>query len=286
MMLEFIDTHQHFIYREVVGHSWTDNMPGLAGKSFLLEDYLAATEGAGIVSTVFMETGVDDDDFRKEIRFAAELKERPNSGITALIASCRPELDEGHSEWLDECDDLDVAGFRRVLHIADDEMSATETFRRNIRSIGKRGKTFDMCFLARQLPVAIELARSCPDTVLILDHCGVPDIAGEALDPWRDHISTISELPHVHCKLAGVLGFCSPESSSLETVAPYVDHVIGTFGTERVIWGSDWPVVELCGGIRNWIDVSRSLLSRLSGDEAVAIARRNAERLFGLEQAG
>ena len=233
-----------------------------------------------------METGVDNEDFRTEIRFAAELKKRPDSGIAAMIASCRPEQDEGFSEWLDECDDLDVAGFRRVLHLADDGLSATETFRRNIRSIGKRGKTFDMCFLARQLPVAIELAESCRNTVLILDHCGVPDIAGGALDPWRDHIRTISEMPHVHCKLAGVLGFCSPESSSLETVVPYVDHVIEMFGTDRVIWGSDWPVVELCGGIRNWIDVSRRLLSRLSGDEADAIARGNAERLFGLEPAG
>ena len=285
-MIEFIDTHQHFIYREEVGHSWTDNMPGLAGKSFILEDYLAATEGAGIISTVFMETGVDDEDFEKEIRFAAELKERPGSGIAALIASCRPERDEGFSEWLGECDDLNVAGFRRVLHIADDDLSATEAFRRNIRSIGKRGKTFDMCFLARQLPVAIELAKSCPDTVLILDHCGVPDIAEEAPDPWRDHIRTISEMPHVHCKLAGVLGFCSPESSSLETVAPYVDHVIESFGAARVIWGSDWPVVELCGGIRNWVDVSRRLLSRLSGDEADAISCGNAERLFRFEQTG
>ena len=143
-----------------------------------------------------------------------------------------------------------------------------------------------MCFLSRQMPVAIELAKSCRHAALILDQCGVPIIAGGAFDPRREHIRTISEMPHVHCKLAGVLGFCSPDSPSLETVAPYVHHVIEAFGTDRVIRGSDWPVVELCSGIRNWIDVGRRPLSRLSGDEADAIDRGNVERLFGLEPGG
>ena len=281
-MIQLIDTHQHFIDRYVAGHSWADDMPGLAERSFVLEDYLSLVRHRGIISSIFMETGVDDDDFKDEIRFVHRLRRERETGIAAMIASCRPESTEGFTEWLDECDELGVVGFRRVLHIADDKLSATDTFRNNIRLLGERGKTFDMCFLARQLPVAVELARSCENTVLILDHCGVPDIAGEGLDPWREHIRTISEMPHVHCKLAGLLGFCAPDSPNLETIMPYVDHVLETFGTNRMVWGSDWPVVELCGGIGNWIDVTRQILSRLSKDEAAAIGHKNAERLFGL----
>ena len=281
-MIELVDTHQHFIYRDVAGHSWAEDMPFLAGKSFHLEEYQSLTAGAGIRCTIFMETGVDDADYQNEIRFVAGLSDDPDSGIAAMIASCRPEQADGFREWLDDCDRLNVVGYRRVLHIMDDEMSTTDTFRENVREIGRRGKSFDMCFRAEQLPFAIELARSCDETTLIIDHCGVPDIAGGALDPWRKHIRSLSELPNVYCKLAGLLGFCASDNSNLEAIAPYVDHVLETFGADRIFWGSDWPVVNSAGGIRRWIDVTRQILGQLSFSEAEAIANGNAQKLFGI----
>ena len=110
----------------------------------------------------------------------------------------------------------------------------------------------------------------------------MPDIAGGALDPWRKHIRLLSELPNVYCKLAGLLGFCASDNSNLEAIAPYVDHVLETFGADRIFWGSDWPVVNSAGGIRRWIDVTRQILGQLSFSEAEAIANGNAQKLFGI----
>ena len=162
-------------------------------------------------------------------------------------------------------------------------MSKSETFINNVRKIGEVGKPFDLCFLSKQLPVAIELAKACDNTNMILNHCGVPDIANDGLDPWRQNIETLSKLPNVYCKLSGLMAYCAPGTSSLEKIEPYVDHVLNCFGPNRMVWGSDWPVVNLGKGLPEWITVTRKILDKLSIDEAKAIANGTAQSVYKAE---
>ena len=73
---------------------------------------------------------------------------------------------------------------------------------------------------------------------------------------------------------------CAPGTASLATLKPWVDHVLATFGPDRVVWGSDWPVVNLGTGLPDWISLSRALLQDLSGTEQDQIAHGNAKRLY------
>ncbi len=282
-MTSLIDTHQHLVYPDVAGYGWTDGIPALANQSFSLETYQGLAGAVG--RTLFMETGVDDADYQAEARFVSELAKNPESRIAGMIVSCRPETDDGFEAWLDECGSMNVVGLRRILHVVPDDLSKSETFRRNVREIGRRDLVFDMCFLARQLPIAMELASACDNTRLVLDHCGVPDIAGGALDPWRDHMREIAALPHVTCKLSGLLAYCAPGEASLETIKPYVDHVLEVFGPNRIVWGSDWPVVNLANGLPDWLAVTQRILDGLSLDEAGRIAGENAERVYRIQPA-
>ena len=202
-MVPLIDTHQHLIYPDRLGYSWAEGQPALAGRAFTVEDYQALTAGAGVAGTIFMECAVDNDDHHAEAELIAGLARRPGSGILGIIASIRPENDPGFEAWLDEGPSLGVVGYRRILHEVADEVSRSETFRANIRRIGARGGVFDMVFRARQLPIALELARACPGTSLVLDHCGVPDIAGGGLDPWRADIAALAGQPNVTAKISG-----------------------------------------------------------------------------------
>lgn len=279
-MIPLLDTHQHLIYRDKAGYDWTKGIPPLAEGDFTLEGYAGLVAGAGVGGSLFMETGVDDADYQAETRFAHDLMANPESGIVGIIASIRPETDDGFDAWLEETADLGVVGYRRILHVVDDAVSQSETFRRNVRKIGAAGKVFDMCFLARQLPVAVELASACANTTLVLDHCGVPDIAGGGVDPWRAHMAALAALPNVVCKLSGIMAYCAPGESSLSAIAPYVDHVLESFGPNRIVWGSDWPVVNLARGMPEWIAVTRTILDRFSADEAAAIAHRTAEATY------
>jgi predicted TIM-barrel fold metal-dependent hydrolase len=279
-MMELIDTHQHLILRGKIGYAWTAGVPALAVGDFTVADYVGLTAGRGVTGTIFMETGVDDADYQTEARVVAGLV--GVSGMLGQIASCRPEDDAGFDGWLDECASLRVLGYRRILHEVSDDVSQTAMFRRNLAKIGKRGLPFDLCFLARQLGVARALAMVCDDQVLVLDHCGVPDIAGGAFDEWARGIAAIAALPHVHCKLSGITRYCALGTASVALLQPWVDHVINSFGPDRILWGGDWPVVNLGVGLPDWIDMTRALIAGLSVSEQAAIGQGTARRVYGL----
>ena len=279
-MISLLDTHQHLVYREKASYGWTKDIPPLAEGNFTLDDYKSLTEGLGIGGTLFMETGVDDPDYQQETRFVKSLADNSDNGMIGLISSIRPESDEAFETWLEETIEMGVVGYRRILHVMPDDTSQSDIFRNNVRKIGVSGKTFDICFLPGQLPVACELAKACENTKLILNHCGVPDIAGNGLDPWRQDIKALAQIPNVICKLSGLMAYCAPGTSSLETIEPYVDHVLNCFGPNRMVWGSDWPVVNLAKGLPEWIAVTRKILGKLSADEASSIAYGTAQIVY------
>ena len=279
-MPDFIDTHQHLIYRDKVGYGWTKDIPALATGDFTQADYDRLTDGSGIAGTVFIEVGVDDADYQTEARFVAGLV--GTRGLLGQIASIRPETDAGFDDWLAECRHLKVVGFRRILHESPDRLSQTDTFRRNLRKIGAAGYPFDINVLARQHAVAVALVRACPDQTYVLDHCGVPDIAGDGFAPWAAGITALAGLPQVVVKLSGIAAYCRPGTASVAVFAPYVDHLLATFGPDRMLWGSDWPVVNLGMALPDWIVASRALIGGLSADEQFAIAQGTARRVYGL----
>lgn len=284
MIPPLLDTHQHLILADRLGYAWADGVPALRERTFDLDDYHALVAGAGVAGTLFMEA--DATDYRAEARLAATLMRARDSGILGQVASCRPETDAGFEAWLDEAPALGVVGYRRILHQTGDEVSRSDTFRANVRRIGARGLTFDLCVLARQLPVALELARACDGTQLVLDHCGVPDIAADAWDDWHAGLTAMVAMPNVVAKLSGVMAYCAPGTATLPTVRPWVEAVIDAFGPDRCLWGSDWPVVNIHADLPAWLAATRTILASQSAADAAAIAHRTAERIYGVRAPG
>ncbi len=278
-----LDTHQHLVLADRFGYAWTDGLPALRCRAFTLDDYRNSTEGCGIGRTLFMETAADEADWQDEARHVRSLADDPGNRIAGVIASCRPESDAAAFDaWLDETGPSGVAGYRRILHTEPDALSDSDGFVRNVREIGRRGKTFDLCFLQRQLPLALQLAERCDNTSLVLDHCGVPDIASGDFAEWRAQVRKLAALPHVHCKLSGVVAYC-PEGSDIEaSIRPYVEFCIEVFGADRCVWGSDWPVCNLTCGVAGWVAAFRSILAAESADARRAIYSANAERIYAV----
>ena len=276
--MDFIDTHQHLLYGRVLSYPWTAGLKPLASADFTLEHYRALTAARGVAGTIFME--VDAEDYRAEARLIAGLV--GTSGLLGQIASCRPEVDAGFEQWLEECISLPVLGLRRILHEAPDDLSQGQTFRRNLRKIGAAGLPFDIVALARQHVVIMDLLRACPDQSFVLDHCGVPDVAAGGYEPWATTLRALAAFPNLSAKLSGIAAYCAPGTATLATIKPYVDHLIDCFGPARIVWGSDWPVVNLRSTLPDWLTVSRALIADLSPTERAAIAHGNAKRIYGL----
>jgi predicted TIM-barrel fold metal-dependent hydrolase len=153
-----------------------------------------------------------------------------------------------------------------------------------VRLLEKHELTFDLCVLARQLPLATELAAKCPNVQFVLDHCGVPDIASGEIDSWCRHIHEIAKLPNVACKISGVLAYCAPGQATIEAVRPYVEHYLIQFGWDRVVWGSDWPVCTISSDLRTWVDVTRQIIAEADESNQRKLLHGNAIRIYRLDK--
>ena len=276
-----IDTHLHVIDLSVLDYPWLANVAAL-DRPWAYETYALEARRAGISMSLHMEVDVAPEQIEAETAYVEKLSRLPDSLVAGAIAACRPE-DRGFAEYLDrQRQNPFVKGFRRVLHVMPDELSDSPLFRENIARMSGTGLTFDLCVLPRQLPRAMALADLAPDVTFILDHCGVPDIKGDARQPWRDSIAEIARRPNVMAKISGVVAYADPDSWIAETLRPWVEHTIACFGWDRVVWGSDWPVCTLGGGLLPWVAATHALLDGCSSDEKRKLLSENARRLWRL----
>lgn len=133
----------------------------------------------------------------------------------------------------------------------------------------------------RELPLAIHLARGNPGLSIILDHCGKPDIATGLFQPWADSISELAALPHVSCKLSGLIN-CAAPGATARDVEPYARHVLASFGARRVMWASDWPPLELASDYATWWQVSQHVLASLDERDRADVLSGTASRIYRL----
>jgi predicted TIM-barrel fold metal-dependent hydrolase len=139
-----------------------------------------------------------------------------------------------------------------------------------------------MCFLESQLDIAFEFAKACDNTQLILDHCGVPDVAGGDLTRWREKIAQLANMENVACKLSGVIAYCGPDQDHEAAAKPYLEYVVEKFGVDRCVWGSDWPVVKIAKDLPDWISITRNIFASESADSRTKLFQTNAKRIYGL----
>jgi predicted TIM-barrel fold metal-dependent hydrolase len=123
----------------------------------------------------------------------------------------------------------------------------------------------------------------------VLDHCGIPPVASGEFEYWRKQIRTFAMLANVHCKISGVIAYGDPsrwQGSDIAPVArdlrPYIDQVIHSFGWQRVVWGSDFPICKLTKGLTTWKHVTDLLMREASDSELDALAQGNARRIYRL----
>ena len=280
--MKIIDTHQHLIYPARLKYSWCQNIAAFAGKPFRLEEYHAAARGTGIAETLFMEADVDEPDMKAETDFFLKLAGQPESGIVGVLAACRPES-EGFAECLESIQHPKLKGLRRVLHNQPDELLTLPLFAQNLGRLARTGLTFDLCVLARQLPLGAALVRQLPEVQFVLDHCGIPDLQRGGLDPWRQHIRELAELPNVACKISGVVAYGPPDTVSAKTVEPYVVHCIECFGWDRVLFGGDWPVCQLTTTLARWVEIAREIVRTESAERRRKLFSENAGRIYRLK---
>ncbi|MHA6730734.1 amidohydrolase family protein [Devosia sp. A369] len=272
--MRILDTHLHLVYPDRFAYPWLGNAPAI-NRLWSVEAYFAEALPLGIESALHMEVDVAEADSMAESEFVLTLPR-----IAGAIAACRPE----QMNFVDQIEQLaghaHIKGVRRILHDQPDELSQSDLFIENIRHLPDYDLSFDLCLRADQLALGTMLAQRAPDVSFILDHCGNPDISGSGLDPWRAALSEIARNPNVTGKISGLVNHCAPGWTA-ETLRPYVEHMIESFGWDRLVWGSDHPVATTSGGtLTDWVAAIRHIVKAASADEQAKLFHRNAERIY------
>lgn len=279
--MQIIDTHQHLWDLDKMPYSWTANQPKL-NRSFRMNDYLEAIHGIEVIKSVHVEADIDEAFIPDETRYILELSERDDNPLSGVVANGRPEHDNFREYVRQFAGHPNLKGIRRLLQSEPDELSTTTTFTENIRSLAEFGLSFDICVRDHQLPVAIRLVKECPNVSFILDHCGNPDIKNRDYDAWRERIAEIADLPNVVIKVSGIVVNTDVENWTVEDLRPAIEHVIASFGWDRVMFGSDWPVCTLAASYRQWFDALNFLVKGASEENKRKLFKENAERVYRL----
>lgn len=174
--------------------------------------------------------------------------------------------------------------FRGVRHVVqdepDDRFMLRAEFLRGIGKLRQFGLTYDILIYPKQLPAAIELAQRFPDQPFVLDHIAKPHIREGTLSPWREHIRELAQLQNVFCKVSGMVTEANHATWKAEDFQPYLDVIFDTFGTERLMWGSDWPVCLFAADYEQVFQLVENYSRHFSPEERDGLFGGNAARFY------
>jgi predicted TIM-barrel fold metal-dependent hydrolase len=231
---------------------------------------------------VHLEADVDESLMLEETRHVLKLSEQPDNPLEGVVACGRPESKTFQTYLEKIVGHRKLKGIRRILHTQPDDLGRGKTFVENVASLATFGLSFDVCVLARQLPVAIDLVSHCPHVTFILDHCGVPQVKEKILDPWRSHIAELAKYSNVFCKVSGLVAYAEPATWTADELRPYVEHVISCFGWDRVVFGSDWPVCTISASYAEWLEALLSITLSAGEANQKKLFHDNAIRIYRL----
>lgn len=278
-MSERIDSHHHLWAINDTDYVWMTETHEVIRRDFLGPEMKLAFVEGGVSGSVAVQAR----QMIEETEFLLKLSEE-NSEIRGVVGwvPLRENAGEPHLERFAAYQKL--KGVRHVVHDEpDDDFILGAAFNEGIARLKTYDLLYDILIFYKHLPQTIEFVDRHPEQAFVVDHIAKPRIAAGAFDQqWADGIKELGKREHVSCKVSGVLTEVREESWDLELLQPYFDAVFEAFGPERVMFGSDWPVLLLRDSYGTWAKTAEQLSASLSEDEKAAFWGGNAARIYGL----
>jgi L-fuconolactonase len=270
-----IDAHQHFWKLSRGDYGWLTPEKGSIYRDFGPADLEPFRKRHEIARTILVQAAATVAETRFMLEIAAG--EPAIAGVVGWVdftaADAARQIDTLARDRL-------LVGLRPMLQdITDDDWLLRADIKPAVHAMTANGLVFDALARPRHLSRVLAFADRHPDLRIVVDHGAKPLIRERKLDPWRADMSALAARPQIVCKLSGLVTETGPQWT-LPDLAPYADHMIAAFGADRLLWGSDWPVVDLGGGYDRWVAGAEALTARLTDAERAAIFGGNAERIY------
>ncbi len=294
-MLPAVDTHQHLWDLAKLRLPWLTGA-GELNRSFVMKDYLEAIAGLNVVKAVYMEVDVAPEDKLAEAECVVGLCQQKDNPTCAAVIGGRV-AEPCFGDYIARFKGSPyVKGVRQI--IARPGQCLEAPFLKGIRLLGELGMSFDICTAPALLGEAARLVQLCPDTRFVVDHCGnVPPRsllpggdpstsrgAGKAVaDAWRRDMAHLAKAgDRVICKLSGIVASLPRGKWTAADLAPAINACIETFGPDRCVWASDWPVCTRGATLREWLTAFRQIIRDRPEADQRKLLHDNAVRFYRL----
>ena len=278
-----IDAHQHYWKLAWSDYTWMQPHKAIQ-RDYGPEDLAPLLQAAGIGGTVLVQADATERETDRLIELA--LRTPTVLGIVGWIdftaRDAVAEVERRAQQPL-------LRGLRPMLELGDDpEWILRPQIEPVLQAMARMGLRFDALIQPRHLPAIATLIERHPSLAVVIDHGGKPDLAlrehqTDAFARWRDGMRALAAHSHVHCKLCGLLTQAPPDWAS-DDIVPAAETLLDLFGPDRLIWGSDWPVMTLAGTYQQWVEVTNQVLHGLTDAQRTAVWGGNAKRFYGLQR--
>ena len=288
--MQRIDAHQHFWQLARCDYAWLRaDVSGVAPlmRDFMPEALAPLLRTHEVTRTVLVQAAasVAETDFMLGLAAAHEF-------IAGVVGWVDLAAEDAAATLARLAADDRLKGIRPMLQdLPADDWIVDAPRPDALRTLRRLGLRFDALVRPRQLAPLARFARAWPELPIVIDHAAKPPLAADwnddAMRAWRRDMAALAASPQVCCKISGLLTELGPPDRSaparaMERLRPVVDALLGWFGPERLMWGSDWPVLTLAGSYADWIAVSDALLGPLSAGERAQVLHGTAQRFYGL----
>ena len=270
-----IDAHQHFWRIDRGDYGWLTPALGAIYRDFLPSDLAPIVARHGIEATILVQAAptVAETRFLLDIAAATPL-------VRGVVGWAPFDAPDAPVRIASLAADRRLVGLRPMVQDEpDDDWLAHPRLGPVFDAVIAHRLVFDALVLPRHLRRLVRVLERHPDLQVVVDHGAKPRIRESEIDTWRADMAIVAAHPNVSCKLSGLLTE-APANATLAALEPYIDALLELFGPQRLIWGSDWPVVELAGGYDRWHALAQEALRHLDGADRAAIFGGNAARAY------
>lgn len=276
-MSDSLDAHVHFWHYTPAEYAWIDEPLAALRRDFMPPDAEREMRAAGIGECVAVQVRQTIEETRWLLSLAEE--HAFIAGVVGWVDLRAPDLD-AQLESLSAFPKL--VGVRHIVQAEADDFLTDEAFRKGVARLSRHGLAYDILVYARQLRFAIDFAAALPEQRFVLDHLGKPDIRAGEFDAWRRDLDRMAALPHVYAKLSGLVTEADWQAWTIEDLHRYVNAALDSFGPERLMIGSDWPVCTVAASYSAALDVVRSAVAARPDADRRAVLGGTARRFWSL----
>jgi L-fuconolactonase len=272
-----VDSHHHFWDIDKFDYSWMPDGSPLA-VDYGPTQLAPLIKAAGIDYTVVVQAVSSPD----EARWLLELADQNDfiAGIVGWVDLTDPKV--GYT--LDELQRSKY--FKGVRHIWEGENDpgwiVNSGAINGLQELVRRDLTFDFLAKPPNLPFIPQVMEQVPDLRAVVDHIGKPLIADHLVEPWLSDMRKVASINGIHCKISGMITEADQQSWIADDLRPYVHHILGMYGTDRLMFGTDWPVCTLAGEYQTVADTTRGILNLLSHTAKADVFGGTAIRFYRL----